>query len=315
MESATWCRTPATSSAASRLRPEVSKNSSTALSSNEGELARSITTCVPAMASLRPSPVRLLTPVLGEAATTSWPRWRRIATVFEPIRPVPPIATIFIVYLLVRSPLAGVCAPQDPKAYSLRSRKVVAIQVHHLGPRRDEVLDELRLRIRASVDLRQGPELGVGTEEEIDARAGPLECALGAIAPFEHVLGVRCCLPLRAHVEQVHEEVVGQRFRPLGKDTVCRLSDVGVQDTQATNEHRHLGRGQRQQLRPIDQQLLGRYGVLAPEVVSEAIHDRLEDGERLHIGLLLRGIHATRREGHRHGVTATLRRLLHACTT
>src|SRR5438094_618273 len=48
------------------------------------------------------------------------------------------------------------CSAQDPKAYSLRSRKVEAIEVHHLGPRRDEVLDELRLRIRASVDLRQG---------------------------------------------------------------------------------------------------------------------------------------------------------------
>src|SRR5229473_3241934 len=57
MESATWCRTPAAASAARRLRPEVSKNSSTALSSNEAELARSITTCAPAMASLRPSPV------------------------------------------------------------------------------------------------------------------------------------------------------------------------------------------------------------------------------------------------------------------
>src|SRR6266478_7495709 len=69
------------------------------------------------------------------------------------------------------------CSAQDPKAYSLRSREVEAIEVHHLGPRRDEVLDELRLRIRASVDLRQGPELGVRTEHEIDARAGPLECA------------------------------------------------------------------------------------------------------------------------------------------
>src|SRR5213082_3839426 len=98
MDSATWCRTPAAASAARRLRPEVSKNSSTALSSHEGELARSITTCVPAMASLRPSPVMLLTPVLGEAATTSWPPWRRMATVFEPIRPVPPMTTIFMVY-------------------------------------------------------------------------------------------------------------------------------------------------------------------------------------------------------------------------
>src|SRR6266498_1468100 len=74
MESATWCRTPAAASAARRLRPEVSKNSSTALSSNEGELARSITTCVPATASLRPSPVMLLTPVLGDAATRASPR-------------------------------------------------------------------------------------------------------------------------------------------------------------------------------------------------------------------------------------------------
>src|ERR1700681_3030624 len=88
MDSATWCRTPAAASAARRVRPEVSKNSSTALSSNEGELARSIATCAPAMASLRPSPVMLLTPLLGEAATTSWPPWRKMATVFAPIRPV-----------------------------------------------------------------------------------------------------------------------------------------------------------------------------------------------------------------------------------
>src|SRR5512132_2520013 len=98
MDSATWCRTPAAASAARRLRPEVSKNSSTALSSNEGELARSITTCAPATASLSPSPVMVLTPLLGEAATTSWPPSRRIATVFEPIRPVPPITTIFMIY-------------------------------------------------------------------------------------------------------------------------------------------------------------------------------------------------------------------------
>src|SRR5437773_10878253 len=98
MDSATWCRTPAAASAARRLRPEVSKNSSTALSSNEGELARSITAGVQARGSLRPSPVMLLTPVFGEAATTSGPRWRRMGTVFEPIRPVPPMTTIFMVY-------------------------------------------------------------------------------------------------------------------------------------------------------------------------------------------------------------------------
>ena len=42
------------------------------------------------LASSRPSPVMVLTPLWGDAATTSWPPWRRMATVFEPIRSVPP---------------------------------------------------------------------------------------------------------------------------------------------------------------------------------------------------------------------------------
>ncbi len=88
-------------SAARRLRPEISKNSRTALSSHEGELARSITTRMPAMASLRPSPVMLLRPVLGEVATTSWPPWRRTGAVFVRISPVPPIMTILSTNLLV----------------------------------------------------------------------------------------------------------------------------------------------------------------------------------------------------------------------
>src|SRR5262249_30890830 len=97
MDNATWCRTPAADSAARRLWPEVSKNSRTALSSKEGELARSITPWGRATASWTPSPVMVLTPLLGEAATTSWPPSRRMATVFEPMRPVPPMTTIFIV--------------------------------------------------------------------------------------------------------------------------------------------------------------------------------------------------------------------------
>ena len=57
------------------------------------------------------------------------------------------------------------------------------------------------------------------------------------------------------------------------------------------------GAVKRQQLRPIDQQLLGRYREFGFEVVSEPIRDRFEHGEGLNIGLLLRGIHASRREG------------------
>jgi hypothetical protein len=45
-------------SAARRLPVEVVKNSSAALSSNEGELATSTTTCAPDSTSATPSPVR-----------------------------------------------------------------------------------------------------------------------------------------------------------------------------------------------------------------------------------------------------------------
>src|SRR5262249_33100410 len=142
METATWCWTPAVASAASRLRPEVSKNSSTAWSSQEGALARSITTCAPAMAAVRPSPVMLLTPVEGEAATTSWPPWRRMATVFEPIRPVPPITTIFMldpplvldVCLWMRwTSLSGwMWAPDDLADRSCRCARAIAVGVERL---------------------------------------------------------------------------------------------------------------------------------------------------------------------------------------
>ena len=101
-------------------------------------------------------------------------------------------------------------AIQKPlKTFMLRSGEIEAIKVHHLGPGHHEVLDKLLLPVRASVDLGQSPELGVRTEDEIDTRAGLLDFASFAISPFKYVLGVRYRLPLRAHVEQVHEEVVG----------------------------------------------------------------------------------------------------------
>src|SRR6185437_7894535 len=151
MDSATWCRMLEAASAARRLRPEVSKNSSTALSSNEGELARSITTCAPAMASLRPSPVMLLTPVLGEAATTSWPPWRRMATVFEPIRPVPPMTTIFMAY----PPLS---TTGDLREHDLRRR-----QLDERGNGKAGVI--AHERVRKIVDAARGFSLSLNVRD------------------------------------------------------------------------------------------------------------------------------------------------------
>jgi hypothetical protein len=78
------------------LCPEARKKSSTALSSKDGEFATSTTTCAPRSAVDSPSPVMVLTPEFGDAATTSWPSPLRRFTTFEPMRPVPPITTTFM---------------------------------------------------------------------------------------------------------------------------------------------------------------------------------------------------------------------------
>ena len=109
-------------------------------------------------------------------------------------------------------------------------------------------------------------------------------------------IGVIGRLPLRAHVEQVDEEVVGQRARPLSEDAVLGVAGICAQDAQATDEDCHLRRRQPQQLRLIDQQLLRRQALLAVEIVAESIGSWFERLEGLDIGLLLRRVHAPRRE-------------------
>jgi len=81
----------------------------------------------------------------------------------------------------------------------------------------------------------------------------------------------------------------------------------------AADENRHLGGRQRHQLSPIHQQFLRRSLLATPEVVAEPVRSRLEYGERVHIGLLLRSIHAARREGNLHVVPRLFRSLLDGC--
>jgi len=72
-ESATWCFTPAFRSASINVLVDFVKKSITASSANDGEFDTSTTTSAPASASSTPSPVSVLTPELGDAATAVWP--------------------------------------------------------------------------------------------------------------------------------------------------------------------------------------------------------------------------------------------------
>jgi hypothetical protein len=76
------------------------------------------------------------------------------------------------------------------------------------------------------------------------------------------------------------------------------------------DEDRHFGRRQGQQLSPIDQQLLGRQALLTADIVAEAVSGRFERREGVDVGLLLRRVHAPRRERDFHVVPGGLRGFL-----
>ena len=108
------------------------------------------------------------------------------------------------------------------------------------------------------VDLGEGPQLGARAEDEVDPGAGPADVAGRPIATLEHVLGLRGRLPLRAHVEQVDEEVVGQRPGPVGEHAVWRTP----RRWRRARAGRRRGRSSRgadsvQHERLVDQQVLG----------------------------------------------------------
>ena len=75
--------------------------------------------------------------------------------------------------------------------FFLRSGEGKAVKVHYLVPHRYKVVQELLLGVFTSVDFRQGPELGVRPEDEVNSGAGPREFVRYTIATLEHVTGVR----------------------------------------------------------------------------------------------------------------------------
>src|SRR5687768_5897300 len=129
------------------LRVDVSKNSSTALSSHDGAFVTSTTTSAPASAAARPSPVMVLTPDDGEADTASWPRLLRRGISFFPMSPLPPITTIFMLDLLECRPDIGGASRfpppiSGPRAIARGSRSLLLFLL--LGD--DDVLGVLRVQ-------------------------------------------------------------------------------------------------------------------------------------------------------------------------
>ena len=78
----------------------------------------------------------------------------------------------------------------------------------------------------------------------IKSYACPLEFASFSITTLENVIILRCCLPRRAHIEQIHKKIIGECLWTSGEKAVPGLSEVGIQSLHTTNENCHLRSGQ-----------------------------------------------------------------------
>src|SRR5262245_8857107 len=91
----------------------------------------------------------VLVPLGGEAATSSGPPWRRMTTVFEPIRPVPPMTTIFMV-----------CPPNKQSVLpgARYPTKDVVVDRHMADRRERQVSGHQRLAVRRQLPQKTDPD-------------------------------------------------------------------------------------------------------------------------------------------------------------
>ena len=194
-----------------------------------------------------------------------------------------------------------------------RLREVEAIGVHHLRPGRDEVLRELLLRIRAGIDFRERAKLGMRAEDQVYARCRSTSVAFVLRSRPSYTsssFGAGChCVRMSSRLTK--KSLVSRSGRP-GEDAMVGAARIRAEDAQAAEEHGHLRPRQVQQLRPVHKGFLGLHELmlLAWMIVAEAVGARLERREGLHVGLLLRRVHAARREGYLDVSSGVLRGLL-----
>ena len=121
--------------------------------------------------------------------------------------------------------------------------------------------------------------------------------ALPPVAGLEAVVGAGGA-PDRAEVEQVDEEVVRQRARAVGEDTVGRAAVLAPSTRRPPTRTVISGALRLSRLALSTRRYSAGSLASVPQVVAEAVGLRLEPGERLDVGLLLGGVAATRGERH-----------------
>jgi hypothetical protein len=169
----------------------------------------------------------------------------------------------------------------------LLSLDIKAVQVHDLGPRRNEILHKLLLRICATIDLRDSTQLSVRSEDQISAGSSPLDGLGGAVSAGPELTTVVFLGPRVGGREKVDEEIVGQLALLLGENTVGRTVVVGVQGTETTDEDCHLRRSKGKKSSAVNEDLLSASTGSTMSIVTETISKGLKVTELNEICLVL----------------------------
>ena len=171
------------------------------------------------------------------------------------------------------------------------------------------------MAVGAGIDFGDGAEFRVGTEDEIHARARPFDFAGLAVASFKGGAVLIGGGPGSPKVQEVDEEVVGERFGLCREDTMLRTAGISVEHTKAADQNGHFGGRQGEQLGLINQHFFSGDGVRTLGVIAETVCLRLQPGEGLYVGLGFAGVRSARCEGYIHAVTRFGSRCFHGGAT
>ena len=159
------------------------------------------------------------------------------------------------------------------QARSKRSRFITLFQAA------TKSVTNLALCHRSAIDLGQRAKLRVRSEHEVDARCGPLQGTGLAVADSKTSSAADVAFHAVAHVEQIDEEVVGQRAGRLGEDAMLGVVPALAFSTRMPPTSAVISGAVSAAAGPCRPAVLPPRACRCSSVVAEAIGNRFENRE------------------------------------
>jgi len=94
--------------------------------------------------------------------------------------------------------------------------QVEAIQLHDLMPGFHKIAYKFFSGIVAGIYFRHGSQFGMGAKDQVNPGSPPFALAGFSVADLEIVFLFIERMPAIAHIQQIHEEIIGELARAVG---------------------------------------------------------------------------------------------------